>query len=130
MPAMPSGKFEFRPYDRWAAYGQPKTADVLLAVEAGRRWAVDGISANAVNPGFINTGLQRHVDNDTCALGAMNEERTLLGDEYYKTPVQDASTSVLLAASPLVAGATGRYFEDNLVPPDIPPGRRERSRRG
>lgn len=107
-------QFERRAYDRWAAYGQSKTADVLLAVEAARRWAPDGIVANALNPGFINTGLQRHVDDDTMrALGAMDEEGNLIEADYYKTPAQGASTSALLAGSPLVAGATGRYFEDN-----------------
>ena len=29
----------FRPYDPWLAYGQSKTANVLFAVEADRRWA-------------------------------------------------------------------------------------------
>ncbi|QWF20446.1 SDR family NAD(P)-dependent oxidoreductase [Nocardioides sp. LMS-CY] len=107
-------QFEHRPYGRWAAYGQSKTADVLFVVEAARKWAAEGISANALNPGFINTGLQRHVDDDTMrALGAMDEDGNLVEADYYKTPAQGASTSALLAGSPLVAGVTGRYFEDN-----------------
>lgn len=107
-------QFERRLYDRWAAYGQSKTADVLLAVEAARRWVSEGITANALNPGFINTGLQRHVDDDTMrALGAMDEDGNLIEADYYKTPAQGASTSALLAGSPLVSGVTGRYFEDN-----------------
>ena len=43
------------------AYGQSKTANVLFAVEATRRWAADGITANALMPGGIHTALQRHV---------------------------------------------------------------------
>ncbi|MEE4598900.1 SDR family NAD(P)-dependent oxidoreductase [Streptomyces sp. DSM 41524] len=106
-------QFERRPYDRWTAYGQSKTADVLLAVGA-RRWATDGIAANAVNPGWINTNLQRHIDDATMrALGAIDEEGNIIPQPYYKEPTQGASTSVLLAASPLVSGITGRYFEDN-----------------
>jgi len=42
--------FDFRAYDPFAAYGQSKTADVLLAVEATRRWSGEGIYANALNP--------------------------------------------------------------------------------
>lgn len=111
---MADPQFERRPYDRWQAYGQSKTADVLLAVASGQRWAADGIVANALNPGFINTGLQRHVDEDTMrALGAMDEEGNLIEADYYKTPQQGASTSTLLAGSPLVTGVSGRYFEDN-----------------
>lgn len=92
--------FRFRPYDRWAAYAQSKTADVLLAVEADRRWSHEGILANALNPGAIATGLQKH----TGGLQTPVDKR--------KTTAQGAATSVLLAASPLVEGVGGRYFED------------------
>jgi NAD(P)-dependent dehydrogenase (short-subunit alcohol dehydrogenase family) len=51
-------QFERRDYDPQAAYAQSKTADSLLAVEVTRRWAADGIVANAVNPGGVATGLQ------------------------------------------------------------------------
>ncbi|MFD4584859.1 SDR family NAD(P)-dependent oxidoreductase [Streptomyces sp. NPDC058434] len=105
--------FARRPYDPWAAYGQSKTAGVLLAVGA-RRWAGDGITANALNPGYILTNLQRHLDDDTMrAFGVMDDEGNLTPLPYYKTPAQGASTSVLLAASPLLDAVTGRYFEDN-----------------
>jgi NAD(P)-dependent dehydrogenase (short-subunit alcohol dehydrogenase family) len=97
--------FQRRPYEAWSAYGQSKTANVLLAVEAAKRYALDGITANALMPGGIRTGLQRH------QTGSAAQE---IFDNYdWKTPQQGASTSVLLAASPLVTGITGRYFEDN-----------------
>jgi NAD(P)-dependent dehydrogenase (short-subunit alcohol dehydrogenase family) len=92
--------FENRPYDPWAAYGQSKTANVLHAVELTRRWADDGIVANALNPGAIATNLHRHV-------GGMQTPENLR-----KTVEQGAATSVLLAGSPLVEGIGGRYFED------------------
>ncbi|MGW0792720.1 SDR family NAD(P)-dependent oxidoreductase [Streptomyces sp. NPDC002911] len=106
-------QFAHRPYDRWTAYGQSKTADVLFGVGA-RRWASDGITANALNPGWISTNLQRHIDDDTMrAMGAIDDEGNIIPQPYYKEPAQGASTSVLLAASPLLNGVTGRYFEDN-----------------
>jgi NAD(P)-dependent dehydrogenase (short-subunit alcohol dehydrogenase family) len=109
-------QFERRPYDRWLAYGQSKTADVLLAVGAARRWAADGITANALNPGWIMTGLQRHVDDDTMkAMGAMDANGVIIEQPYSKTLAEGAATSVLLAGSPLVAGITGKYFEDNQI---------------
>lgn len=91
--------FRFRPYQPLGAYGESKTADVLLAVEATRRWAGDGILANAVNPGAIATNLQQH----TGGLRTPPERR--------KTVAQGAATPVLLAASPLLDGVGGRYFE-------------------
>ena len=92
--------YRIRPYDPWSAYGQSKSADVLLAVEATRRWSFDGVYANSLNPGAIATGLQKN----TGGLKTPVEKR--------KTTVQGAATSVLLAASPLLNGVGGRYFED------------------
>lgn len=115
--------FDNRPYDPWAAYGQSKTAGVLLAVGISRHWSGDGITANALAPGFIHTNLQRLVSPATMrAMGAMDEDGNLLTPDYYKTPEQGAATSVLLAGSPLVEGVTGRYFEDNQEAEVVPGG--------
>ncbi|MGD8166308.1 SDR family NAD(P)-dependent oxidoreductase [Herbiconiux sp. P16] len=100
--------FEHDPYDEWQAYSQSKTANVLFAVEAARRWAADGIDVNALNPGRIwSTGLSRHMSNPPAAFEAASSD----GVSEKNIP-QGAATSVLLAASPLVEGVTGRYFED------------------
>jgi NAD(P)-dependent dehydrogenase (short-subunit alcohol dehydrogenase family) len=96
--------FAFRPYDPWLAYGQSKTANVLFAVEATRRWAKEGIIANALMPGAIFTNLQRHLgDQDSGAA---------LPPEQFKSTQQGAATSVLLATSPRLQGIGGRYFVD------------------
>lgn len=106
--------FERRPYDRWAAYAQSKTADVLLAVGVAERWADHGVTANSLAPGTITTPLSRYIDDDTLrAMGVMDEHGNRIEDETFKTTEQGAATSVLLAASPLVEGVTGTYFEDN-----------------
>ncbi|ANJ27152.1 SDR family NAD(P)-dependent oxidoreductase [Agromyces aureus] len=116
-------QFERRPYDRWTAYSQSKTADVLLATGIAERWGGDGIVANALMPGWITTRLQRHLDDETLrSMGAMDEEGNRIEQSFYKTPQQGASTTVLLAASPLVDGVTGRYFEDNQEAATVPDG--------
>jgi NAD(P)-dependent dehydrogenase (short-subunit alcohol dehydrogenase family) len=66
----------FRVYEPIRAYAESKTATVLLAVEATRRWAADGIYANAVNPGAIATGLQKHTGGLKTAGGAPQIRRT------------------------------------------------------
>ncbi|MBF8188319.1 SDR family NAD(P)-dependent oxidoreductase [Nonomuraea sp. K274] len=115
--------FERRPYDSWAAYAQSKTADVLLAVAAARRWAADGITANALEPGYIHTNLQRHLDDAIMrAVGAMDDEGNLLTPDHYTTPEQGAATSVLLAASPLLNGVTGRFFSADNQEAEVVPG--------
>ncbi|MDT7569519.1 MAG: hypothetical protein QOG76_8143 [Pseudonocardiales bacterium] len=96
--------FAFRPYDPWLAYGQSKTANVLFAVEATRRWAKEGIIANALMPGAIFTNLQRHLGGE--------DSGAALPPEQFKSTQQGAATSVLLATSPRLQGIGGRYFVD------------------
>ena len=99
--------FDFRPYDPFVAYGQSKTADVLLTVEATRQWSGEGIYANALNPGAIATNLQKRT-------GGLRTPK-----ERQKSVRQGAATSVLLAASPLLGKVGGRYFEDCNVAPVV-----------
>ena len=100
--------FRFRPYDPLLAYAQSKTAAILFAVGATVRWAGDGITANALNPGAIATNLQRHVGG-----------KLVTPPERQKTPAQGAATSVLLATSPQVDGIGGRYFDDCNEAPTV-----------
>jgi NAD(P)-dependent dehydrogenase (short-subunit alcohol dehydrogenase family) len=102
--------YRFREYDPFGAYGQSKTANVLFAVEATRRFAAAGITANALMPGGIATGLQRHVGGDEYMARA--RERFSEAGSALKTVEQGAATSVLLATSPQLEGIGGRYFED------------------
>jgi NAD(P)-dependent dehydrogenase (short-subunit alcohol dehydrogenase family) len=102
--------YAFRDYDPFGAYGQSKTANVLFAVGATRRWAEDGITANALMPGGIATELQRHVGGAEYLEEAA--ERFRHAGSALKTVEQGAATSVLLATSPELDGIGGRYFED------------------
>jgi NAD(P)-dependent dehydrogenase (short-subunit alcohol dehydrogenase family) len=109
--------FTSRPYDPWLAYGQSKTANILFAVEATRRWGGDGITANAVHPGAITaTNLARHMD--PAALADLRAS----GAFRFKTLEQGAATSVLVATSPQLEGVGGRYFEDCNEAEVVDPG--------
>ena len=121
--------FTCRPYDPGLAYGQSKTANVLFAVEAARRWGSDGITANAVQPGPVAaTGLNRHLEPDALAAlqAAAPYAETLDGSQgRYKTTGQGAATAVLVATSPQLDGIGGRYFEDCNQAPVRDPGTRD-----
>ncbi|MEH1030508.1 SDR family NAD(P)-dependent oxidoreductase [Micromonospora profundi] len=111
-------QFDSREYEPWQAYGQSKTANVLFAVEASRRWADDGILANSLTPGAIKTNLQRYVSEEE--LNRMRAGNAAA----WKTVEQGAATSVLVAASPLLDGVGGRYFEDCQEAGPAQPGER------
>ncbi|MDQ8044966.1 MAG: SDR family NAD(P)-dependent oxidoreductase [Solirubrobacteraceae bacterium] len=99
--------FHTRDYDPWIGYGQSKTAVILMAVEAAKRWAGDGITANALHPGGIRTNVLRHTPEDV-----LEDLLSGVADHEWKTPEQGAATSILVATSPLLEGVTGTYFED------------------
>ncbi len=101
--------FERREYDPQAAYAQSKTADALFAVEATRRWAADGIVANAVNPGGVATGLQRDFTQKQKEYLADAEAA---GVFVPKTVAQGAATTLVAAVAPEFAHTGGHYLTD------------------
>jgi NAD(P)-dependent dehydrogenase (short-subunit alcohol dehydrogenase family) len=108
---------ERRDDDLQAAYAQSKTADSLLAAEATRRWAADGIVTNAVNPGGVTTGLQK-------ALHAEAEnylaEAEAAGAFAYKTAEQSAATTLVAAVVPEFAHTGGHYLNDGREAHTVP----------
>ncbi|WP_422736162.1 SDR family NAD(P)-dependent oxidoreductase [Micromonospora sp. WMMD729] len=111
-------QYDRREYEPWQAYGQSKTANVLFAVEATRRWSDDGIYTNSLMPGAIRTNLQRYVSEEEL-------NRLRAGNAAaWKTVEQGAATSVLVAASPLLDEVGGRYFEDCQQAAPARPGTR------
>ncbi len=101
--------FERRPYDKMIAYGQSKTANVLFAVEADRRYESDGIRAFAVHPGAIlDTDLARHYDR--AELELVIERARRIGS--FKTVEQGAATTIWCATSPELAQHGGVYCEN------------------
>lgn len=100
-----------RPYDKWEAYGQSKTANSLFAVAFNERFQDAGINANAVMPGGIMTALQRHLEKDEMvAMGWMDAQGALRAG--FKTPEQGAATSVWAAVSEDLEEVGGLYLED------------------
>jgi NAD(P)-dependent dehydrogenase (short-subunit alcohol dehydrogenase family) len=98
-------------YDKWAAYGQAKTANVLFAVRLDELAAETGVRAFALHPGGILTPLQRHLPlAEQVAMGWVDEQGHPLVD--FKTPEQGAATTVWAATSPQLDGLGGVYLED------------------
>jgi NAD(P)-dependent dehydrogenase (short-subunit alcohol dehydrogenase family) len=100
-----------RPYDKWEAYGQAKTANALFAVGFHARFGDRGIQANAVHPGGIMTPLQRHLPREEMvAFGWIDEAGNV--NARFKTTEQGAATSTWAAVGPELEGVGGLYLED------------------
>jgi NAD(P)-dependent dehydrogenase (short-subunit alcohol dehydrogenase family) len=102
-------QFERRPYNKWLAYGQAKTANILFAVELDRRLGPRGVHANAIHPGVIPTGLARHLVPEDYEL---LRKRQPGGQMKLKTVESGAATSVYAATAPELEGRGGLYLED------------------
>ncbi|MEU5891088.1 SDR family NAD(P)-dependent oxidoreductase [Streptomyces sp. NPDC047461] len=102
-----------RNYDKWQAYGQAKTANVLFAVHLDRLGREFGVRAFSLHPGGIFTPLQRHIPKaEMVERGWIDEDGAFLNPEGFKTPEQGAATQVWAATSPQLDGLGGVYLED------------------
>ncbi|MFJ4953515.1 SDR family NAD(P)-dependent oxidoreductase [Streptomyces sp. NPDC088760] len=100
-------------YDKWEAYGQAKTANVLFAVQLDKLGRDAGVRAFALHPGGIITPLQRHLPKEEMIeRGWIDEDGNVLNPEGFKTPQQGAATQVWAATSPQLDGIGGVYLED------------------
>ena len=111
-------------YDKWQAYGQAKTANVLFAVHLDSLARDAGVRAFALHPGGIITPLQRHLPRqEMVAAGWIDEQGNTLNPAGFKTPEQGAATQVWAATSPQLDGLGGVYCEDcdiaELAPDDL-----------
>lgn len=113
--------FEMRPYEKWAAYGQSKTANSLFTVELDRRGKEYGIRAFAVHPGRIATDLVRYMsEEEKKAAGIGDENGAIAASVGFKTIPQGAATTVWCAVSPQLNGMGGVYCANCNISPIIP----------
>lgn len=113
-------------YDKWAAYGQAKSANSLFAVHLDALGAAAGIRAFAVHPGGILTPLQRHLPlQEQVEMGWVNADGTPKDPSLFKSPEAGAATQVWAATSPQLDGMGGVYLEDcDVAEPNVEGGPR------
>lgn len=109
--------FERRDYDKWIAYGQSKTANVLFAVGLERRFADEGIHAFALHPGGIMTDLGRHLE-ESDVVELMRRAKVDPGEGLkMKSVPAGAATTVWAATAGELEGRGGIYLEDCQIAP-------------
>ncbi len=97
-------QFDRRPFDSFKVYAQSKACDRLLTWAFARRLKGTGVTANAMTPGLIMTGLYRNAPRELV-------ER-LRGYSGGRTVEQGADTAVWLASAPEMERVTGKFFEN------------------
>ncbi|NXF41116.1 RDH12 dehydrogenase, partial [Nyctibius bracteatus] len=88
------------------AYNSTKLMNVLFTAELARRLQGTGVTANALSPGVVSTGIMRHFG------WAIRLLFTLL-HPFLKSPEQGAASTIYCAVSEEVSGITGKYFESD-----------------
>ncbi len=109
--------FEHKEYDKWKAYAQSKSANILFALELDKRGKAHGIQAFSVHPGVIpDTSLGRDLTPEELGLQPIkNKQGQPVSNEQntaFKTIEQGAATSVWCATSPQLNNLGGVYCED------------------
>lgn len=93
-----------RRYRAGQAYANTKLMNLLFTAELARRLAGTAVTANALHPGVVHTGLLEDL------LAPLPRVVRGLVTRFTVTVEQAAATILHLAAAPAVAGVSGRYF--------------------
>jgi len=98
--------FDKRRYKFMEVYGHSKLANILHAHEINTRYGDSGITATAVHPGVVRTGLGS--GGDSWFVGFIES----VGGRWMRTPEEGADTIVWLATEAEIDLSDGIYFED------------------
>ena len=93
-----------RRFRGFRAYAFSKLANVLFTRELARRLADTGVTANALHPGIVRTGVWREARG---LLGLL----VGLGKPFMVSSERGAAPVVHLAIAPELAGRSGSYFD-------------------
>ena len=117
--------FERRHYDKWVAYGQSKTANILFSVALDAWGAADGIRAYSLHPGTVLGPLARHLSAEEIATFDVHDaDGAVIVDPSrdLKSVEQGAATAIWCATSPMLDSLGGVYCENCDVAPITTPG--------
>ncbi len=118
--------FERHEYDKFAAYGQSKTANILFTLELERRYGRRGVHAYAVHPGVVATELARHMTRDDLTELGKRARRTPGGGMPKPVPVEvGAATTVWAVTAPELDDHGGAYLADRAISDDVMPWARD-----
>ncbi|KAI9373646.1 hypothetical protein BJX61DRAFT_375385 [Aspergillus egyptiacus] len=106
-------------YNRFAAYGQSKTANILFTAGLAERYAEHGVYSYAVHPGYIpGTSLVAHLpDLSADEMDSIAREKTgcSFAPDKPKSEEEGVATTLVAALSPDLKDHNGAYLADCQV---------------
>ncbi|KAH8553625.1 short-chain dehydrogenase [Umbelopsis sp. PMI_123] len=111
-------------YNRWHAYGQSKTANMLFSKELAKRYKDKGLVSFSLHPGVIATNLSRDVlETKEQKLARTTYDGILyysVNSTQQKTIPQGASTTIVAAFDPTIKPYSGSYLQDCRIDNESP----------
>jgi len=103
--------FEKEPYNKWTAYGQSKTANILFSRSIARKLSNRGITSYSLHPGTILTNLGKFLTPE--------DYEMLSGFKMQvKELPQGAATIVVAAFDPSIKDSNGGFMVDCQIEPE------------
>lgn len=98
--------FQQTPYSGFTAYANSKLANILYTYHLARRLEGSGVTANALDPGMVDTEF-----GDKVGIPPWMRIFTSLLRPWVKTPPEGALTSIHLASDPSLDTFNGSYWK-------------------
>ncbi|EDU45970.1 FabG Dehydrogenase with different specificities related to short-chain alcohol dehydrogenase [Pyrenophora tritici-repentis] len=112
-------------YNRWQAYGQSKTANMLMAIAlAEKLGAKHNLLSFSLHPGVIGTGLGDHIDWNVEYLALQKVDRFMGNAEGWNANFdfvshdEGSATHVVAAFDTEISGRNGAYLEKGEIVAD------------
>ncbi|KAJ2981506.1 hypothetical protein NQ176_g1980 [Zarea fungicola] len=107
-------------YDKWVAYGQSKTANILFAVSLAQKLGSRGLLAFSLHPGAIITNLGTHLDRspggDLDHMMNLARSRGLKLGFYSRSGLvsrdKGIATHVFACFEPTLSSDNGKYLQE------------------
>ncbi|KAI5917919.1 short-chain dehydrogenase/ reductase [Camillea tinctor] len=109
-------------YQRWMAYGQSKTANILMAISLAQKLQRKGLQAFSLHPGIFLTNLSRDLDFNAPdgGMSDLTAAETFMGTKYMHpenaylvdSEEQVIATHVFCSFSDDIQGHNGKYFHE------------------
>ncbi|KAI9734372.1 MAG: hypothetical protein M1834_002478 [Cirrosporium novae-zelandiae] len=102
-------------YNKWKAYGQAKTGNILFSVALAEKVGGKGVRAYSLHPGMIMTNLGRYITKGEMKNFGWLDESGNVNEGLWKSIQEGAATHVVAAFDPSISDQNGAYLQDCKV---------------